>query len=82
MSETTHDQTGQETPKERTQGRLVTNYPTAPEVLVFTAPYNVPVSFSQLLAMNGLTPEIIASLQGSGATEPEAASLKAEAKKE
>lgn len=47
---------------------LVTRYPTAPDVLVITAPQNMPMSFQQLLAMNGLTPEVIAGLQPPGAT--------------
>lgn len=54
MSETTHDPSGQQMPAERPQGRLVTNYPTAPEVLVITAPNNIPISFTQLLAAAGV----------------------------
>ena len=47
----------------RPKPMLVTNYPTAPDVLVITAPQNVPMSFLQLLAMSGLTQEGAASLQ-------------------
>lgn len=55
MSETTHQPTGEEQPPGRPQPKMVvTRYPTAPEVLVLTAPNNIPMSFAQLLAMAGV----------------------------